>query len=238
MDTLSVTGNERVAMGGNNPPAFEAHKANIDDLFDEAKHWLDGGQITTAAEAKAVDQLMDMARDAKKAADEARKVENEPFDTGKAEVQARYNPILKRADTIVTACKDILTPWNQKVAAEKAAIAEAARLEAEQVRKDAEELMRSSAGNVAAREDAEHMLNSAKLAERDAKRATKAAATGNGLRTTYKPVLTDLSAAIKYYWATQKGRFEALVIELAVDDVRAGARSIPGFDVVPEQKAV
>src|SRR4051812_953059 len=97
IEALSDSGNDRIAMGANMSP-FDAHKVNIEDLFEEATAWLNGDGVNSEADAKAVDQLLDLAREARKAADEARKTENEPFDTGKAEVQARYNPILKRAD--------------------------------------------------------------------------------------------------------------------------------------------
>ena len=236
-EMLSITGNDRIATGANHPPAFDAHKANIDDLYAEAEVWLAGDGIASAAEAKAVDTLLDLTRQAKKAADEARKTENEPFDLGKAEVQARYNPVLKRADMIVDLCKQVLTPWNIKVAAEKEAIAAAARAESEQTRRDAEALIRASSGNLAAREDAEHMLNSAKLAEKDAAKAARQATTGLGLRTSYQPELTDLSAAIRHYWDAKRGRFEALVLELATEDVRAGRHMIPGFTVHEIKKA-
>ena len=36
--------------------------------------------------------------------------------TRKAEVQARYNPILKRADMIADTCKKVLQPWRDRIA--------------------------------------------------------------------------------------------------------------------------
>jgi hypothetical protein len=234
---LSDSGNDRIVMGGN-MSAFDAHKVNVDDLFDEAQVWLAGEGVSSEAEAKAVETLLDMARDAKKAADEARKAENEPFDRGKAEVQARYNPILKRADLIVETCKNVLQPWRDKIAAEKAAKAEAMRLEAEALRREAEEKIRASAGNLAERAKAEETLAFAKDADKAVAKAVKAAATGNGLRTTYRAELTDLNAAIKHYWSTNRAEFEALVCDIAARQVRAGVREIPGFNVIEERKAV
>jgi small-conductance mechanosensitive channel len=223
---------------GKNITPFEEAKLAIDDLFEEAEVWLTGEGVASAAEADAVEKLLDLARSAKKTADEARKVENEPFDTGKAEVQARYNPILKRADMITDTCKKVLQPWRDKIAAEKAAQAEQARKEADEIRRKAEEAIRASSGNITARAEAEQLLASAKIAEKDAKRVEKSAVTGNGLRTTYRADLSDLSAAIKHYWSTKRPQFEALVCDMAAADVRNGVRQIPGFTVIEERKAI
>lgn len=237
MTELSVTGNDRIAMGANLSP-FDAHKLNVDDLYEEAQTWLNGDGVNSEDEAKAVDTLLDMARKAKSAADEARRDENEPFDTGKAEVQARYNPLLKRADMIADACKAVLKPWRDKVAAEKAAKAEAARREADELRAKAEAAIRSSAGNIVEREKAEEALTLAREAEGFAKRETKRATTGLGLRTTYRPVMTDGAKAAEHYWTVRRGEFQAFLNDLAAQDVRKGTRSIPGFDVIEEKTAV
>jgi len=231
---LSDTGNERIAMGGNMRP-FDAHKVNIDDLFVEAQNWLNGEAVASDDEAGTVEQLLDMARQAKKAADEARKVENEPFDAGKAEVQARYNPILKRADAVADACKLVLKPWRE---AEKRAAAEAARADAERIRQEADAAMRASAGNVLERERAEEKLVLAKEAEKFAKRIGKVAATGNGLRAVPKAILVDGGKAAEHYWRTRNPEFQTFLCELAASDARNGARTIPGFDVIEEKQAV
>lgn len=236
-EALSETGNDRIVMGGNMSP-FDAHKVNIDDLFAEAEVWLTGEGVQSEAEAKAVETLLDMAREAKKAADEARKTENEPFDKGKAEVQARYNPILKRAELIAEACKKVLQPWRDKIAREAAAKAEAMRQEAEALKRQADEEIRASAGNLTARAKAEETLAFAKDAEKAVGKATKAATTNTGLRTTYRAELADLNAAIKHYWSTNRAEFETLVCDLAARQVRAGIREIPGFNVIEERKAV
>lgn len=240
MTDLSVTGNDRIAQGANHPPlsAFEAVKLPIDDLFQEAQVWLTGEGVTSPAEAEAVDTLLDLARKARKAADEARKAENEPFDTGKAEVQARYNPILKRADMIAETCKQVLQPFREKERLAKEAIAQTARKEADELRQRAEAAIRATDGNIAEREYAEVLLSSAKIAEKDASRSEKKAVTGNGLRLTYRADLVSLNTAIKHYWIKSPKDFADLVIAMAEADVRAGIRSIPGFDVIEERKAV
>ena len=45
---------------------YEAIKAHIDDLYGEAKNWLDGAPIATAAQADEVARLLDLMRQAHK----------------------------------------------------------------------------------------------------------------------------------------------------------------------------
>lgn len=225
--------------GANHRP-FDLAKQSIDDLFEEATAWLDGAEIASPAEAEGVEKLLKLTREAKSTADEARKTENVPFDTGKAEVQARYNPILKRADTITDGCKAVLAPWRAKIEREKAEVAAAARAEADRLAAEAQAAIRASAGNVLEREYAEELLETAKEAEKFATRRARAAVTGNALRTSYVPVLVDLNAAVRHYWAnpTIRSAFEEMVTRLATNEVRYGARSIPGFEILEEKKAI
>ena len=144
-------------IGHNNPPSpFDAHRVNIEDLYGEAKNWLDGEPIASPEQAEAVETLLDMLRDGERAADEARKVEAKPFDDGKAEVQARYNPILKKAKVAADACKSALTTWRNAIAAEKAKAAAAAQAEAaEKARIAAEAMRQATPTNIEEREKAE-----------------------------------------------------------------------------------
>lgn len=236
---LSVTDNERIAMGGNNPPAFEAHKVNIDDLREEAKVWLDGKAVESAEEAAGLNTLLDLARQAAKAADEARAAEKKPhLDAGKA-VDAQWKPIIDAAQRIVDVAKKTLTPWNIKEAERKAAEAQKAAEEAEAQRQAEVEASRAAAasGSLEDVEQADQQADAAKQAEKIAKKAEKEATSGLGLRTTYRPELTDPKAAIAHYWATRREDFIALVNDLAAKDVRAGKRDIPGFTIHAEQKA-
>lgn len=237
MTTLSETGNDRIAMGANSPPAFDAHKANIDDLRDEAREWLAGCKITSAEEAEGVKTLLDMARQGSKAADAARAEEKEPHLTAGREVDAKWKPLVKSADTIADVCKQVLTPWNIAEAARKEAAAALARAEAEAERQAEVEATRAASGNLEAREQADQLDASAKAAERIAKSAEKAASSGLGLRTTYRAEVTDFKAAAKYLWAPYHARFADLVLTIAQEQVRSGNHSIPGVTVHKDQKA-
>lgn len=236
---MSVTENERIVMGGNNPPAFEAHEVNIDDLREEAKVWLDGKAVESADEAAGLNTLLDLARQAAKAADDARTAEKKPhLDAGKA-VDAQWKPLIDAAQRIVDVAKKTLTPWNIAEANRKAEEARKASAAAEAERQAEVEATRaaSASGSLADAEQADQVAEAAKQAEKIAKKAEKEATSGLGLRTTYRPELTDPKAAIAHYWATRREDFIALVNDLAAKDVRAGKREIPGFTIHAEQKA-
>lgn len=233
-------------IGHNNPPSdpFTAVRINCEDLYAEAKHWLDGAEITSDAEAEAVGRLLEMAREAFDAADAARIMENEPFDTGKAAVQEKYAPLIadtkKVKGTMVRmkeACLAALKPWREKKLAEAAALAETARQEAARKAQAAADAIRASAGNLDATEAAEDLVKAAVDAQRDAARATKATTTGTGLSTYFEAVMTVQRDAILFYMKRRPEAFVDLCKSLAAEDVRAGIRTIPGFAVEERRRA-
>lgn len=235
-------------MGHNRPPAddaFAAFQIHIGDLFDEAKNHLDGEPITSEAQAEGVSKLLDLIRTAAKDADKARAAEKKPHDDAAKLVQAKWKPLLDRCELAVDTCKKVLTPWLQKKFAEQAAAADAARQEAEAKAAAAAEAMRQADVNdLGAREDAEAMVRTAKQAEAAAGRVEKARPQATGgerattLRTYYRPVLTDASAALRHYVSTNPDAIKACLQGLAETDVRSGKRTLPGFDVVEEHRVV
>jgi hypothetical protein len=249
-----VAENDRIKIGGNNPPLspFDAHRVHIEDLYEEAKNWLDGEPIASAEQADKVSLLLDMIRKAEKAADESRVKENEPFDLGKAEVQARYAPLIGNTKAVkgktvlaADACKAALAPWLMAVEAEKRRVAEEARKQAEEAARVAAEAARAAAADdLAAQEEAAALFSEAEDAAKAAKRAEsdKAGAHGGSrvvtLRSYFAPVLTDGVAAARHYWADQREACEAFFLSLAETDVRAGKRQIPGFEVREDRRAV
>jgi len=232
--------------GAPEPTPFDAHLANITDLYTEAQAWCDGEPITTPAQAEKVELLLDMIREAHAAADESRKVENEPFDTGKAAVQAKYAPLISdtkgvKGKTVLAsaACLAALAPWRKKIADEKAA--EAQRLQDladEKARLARDALEAAEPTNLVAREEAQALITEAASAQKVATRADANKGKGNGLRTVYTPVLTDGVVAARHYWATNREACEAFFTGLAKTDVLAGKRAIPGFNVTESKVAV
>lgn len=244
----AIEDNPRAVIGANNPPEptpFDAAEASIMSLFDEAKHWLDGNGVNSEADALGVSKLLDMIRKAEKSAEEARKTEKKPFDDAAKEVQEKYKPLLTRASLAADAAKAALKPWLEKLEAEKRAKSEAARIEADEKARLAQEAIRAAdVTDLAARDVAETMLRDAKKAEATATRAEndKAHAKGGAravtLRTTYRPVMADAREAARHYWVARREETEAFFLGLAEKDVRSGVRAIPGFTVIEEKVAV
>lgn len=242
--------NALATIGHNQPPEptpFEQAKEAIHGLFDEAKGWLDGEPIASQAQADEIQKLMRMIQSAAKEAEERRKEEAKPFDDGKAEVQARYNPLIQKekgiADLAVAACKRTLTPWLRKVEAEIAAKAEAARKEADEKARVAHEAMQARDGfDLEASVKAEQAVKEARQAEAAAKRAdnTKAAAKGGGkavtLRDYYEPEIVDETVFARHVWTAHRSDMTDFLKMMAVRIVAGGTTVIPGVDVHHERR--
>ncbi len=245
--TAELTREEVAAIGHNNPPAdpFEAFSAHIGDLFEEAKNHLDGSAIETEAQAEAVSKLLDLTRTASKDADKARAEEKRPHDDAGKAVQAKWKPLLERADLAADTCKKVLSPWLQRKEAEARAAAEAARAEAQRRADEAAAAVRAAAeGDLAAREAAEAQVKEAKTAERTATKAEAARPQASGgarattLRSYWTAELTDASAALKHYVSTDPDAVKAFLLTLGETDVRNGKRQLPGFTITEEKRVV
>jgi hypothetical protein len=240
-------------MGHNQPPEptpFEMSEVEIGDLYAEAKNWLDGEPVSTQAQADAVSKLIDELRKSAKLADERRIEENRPFDEGKAKVQAKYAPLIADTKAVkgktvlaIDMAKKALAPWLKKLEDEQRAKAEAARREAEEAARKAQEALAAAraAEDLQKREEAEALIQQAQKAEAAATKAegAKAHATGGtraiGLRSVWVAKMTDPREAARHYWLDRREQVDAFFQSLADADVRAGKRSIPGFDVVEER---
>lgn len=231
--------------GGPEPTPFEAFETHIGDLFEEAKNHLDGAGVNTDAEAEAVSKLLDLIRTASKDADKARTEEKKPHDEAAKAVQAKWKPLLERAELAVTTCKKALAPFLAQKEAEARAAAELARQAAEEKARQAAEAMRAAElTNLEAREEAEALVKDARRAEAAASKAEKARPQASGgaravtLRTTYRPELVSPSDALKHYVATRPDAIKACLQHLAETDVREGKRALPGFTIHEEKVVV
>jgi hypothetical protein len=225
-----------------NMTPFDEITLEIDDLYAEAANWADGSPIENQEQCDALDVLDKALLDAGKRLDAVRIEEKRPLDEQVQAIQDRFNPYIQPKKGRVDLARSCLNPlraaWKEAERQKKEAAAAKARAEAEEERRKAEEAIRASSGNLVAREAAEEQLETAKEAEKFANRQEKRATTGVGLRTTYDVKVADLNAAIKHYWGTSKGDFEALVVTLANDDVRRGVREIPGITITEIRKAI
>ena len=240
--------------GGPEPTPFERVRDKIDKLFDEAELYLDGEPVNSDGQADDIANLLNMIRAAEKEADEARKDEAKPHDDAKAEIQARYNALIGNTKTVKgkavlasEACKKALAPWLQKVGAEKAAAAEAARREADEKRKAAEEAIRSrDAANLEQTAAAEALLKDAKKADAIAKKAEKDGAKAGSstfgravsTRTFHRAEVDNARIFARYVWEEHQGELTEFLNALAQRLVTNGARELPGVTVHAETKVV
>lgn len=256
--------NPRIHLGANNPPeetkaeasaptseGFDAIKVHIEDLLIEARNWADGASVENQAQADEIAKLIDDLRKADTAADDARKAEVKPLDDARQEIQDRYNVYIAplknkkpgKVPLAIAALKTTVEAWLKKLDDERRAAEEAARKIAEAKAAEAAEAMRAAIPeDFGAREEAEEKVAEAKAADAAANQFAKARAHAHGggralgLRTYYTPVLTAPKEALIYYAAARPDEVKSFLLELARQDVAAGRRSIPGFDVQEDRR--
>ena len=231
-----------VATIGHNRSPFELAKDAIEDLYDEAKQWLDGEPVTSKDQADALNTLETRVREAAKEAEKRRKEEAKPFDDGKAEVQARYKPVIAKADAALDAIKSALKPYLLEIDRQQREAARLAKEEADRKMAEALEAVRNrDAANLESREEAEAKIQAAKQAEEAARRADKAKAHAKGegrataLRTVYRAQIADEREAAAWVWTDRRAELMAFVQDQADKAVRSGARSIRGFQIIEEK---
>jgi len=236
----------QIATIGHNSCPFDLMAEHLNDLYAEAAQWLDGEPVTTQQQADALNTLETRIREAAKDTEALRKVEAKPFDDGKAEVQARYNPLIQKdkgkADMAINAIKGALRPYLLELDRKNQEIANQARIHAEAAQAIAAKAMAERNGaNLAQREEADRLAVLAKEAEQDATRAANAKAhakgegRATGLRTVWKATITDERAAAGWLWTDHHDELMDIVQQCADRAVRAGKRTIPGVTITEEK---
>lgn len=228
---------------GHNRSPFELSQETIEDLYAEAKLWMDGQLIASQEHADDVQRLMRLIQAAEKEADERRKEEAKPHDDAKAEIQTRYNALIGNTKTVkgktvlaIEACKKALAPWLRKVEEENQRKAEEARQAAAEKLRLAQEAMQARQ-TLEDAERAEALAKEAKQAEADARKAgnAKAAAKGEGravtLRDYYSAEVTDFTAFARFIWTDRPDDMRAFLASKATQLVDAGLRDLPGVKV-------
>jgi hypothetical protein len=235
-------------VGHNNPPVltgFEAYEAHIKDLLAEAQHFLNGDGVQSPADAEAVGKLMTMLKTTQKDADKARAEEKRPHDEAAKAVQAKWKPIIDRADMATDLCKKALTPWLQKLERERVAAADAARAQADARAKEAREALEAAnfAADLEARQAAEAKIKEAAKAEKSADKIETAtvrletgASRATTLRSYYSARMIDRKAALMHYLVEKPDEVTRFLQSLADADVKAGRRVIQGFEISEERR--
>ena len=225
---------------------FEALTIDIDDLLLEARNWCDGEAATTQAQVDEIARLKDELADRAKLLEAERVTEKKPLDDQIAAIQDRFNvwlaPLKNKKpgkipvalDALDAAKRPFLLAEEAKLEAKRAA----ARAEAQRLADEAAAKARAAAAHdLTAREEAEAKVAEAEAAARAAKAADaeRAHAHGSGraqgLRSRTVAQITDLNAAVRFYWTDDATPFRELVQRLADADARANRRAADGKGV-------
>lgn len=223
---------------------FEAIAIDIEDLLLECRNWCDGEAATTQAQVDEIARLKDELADRAKLLEAERVAEKRPLDDQIAAIQSRFNTYLAplknkgvkgkipvAMDALDAAKRPFLLAEESRLEAARAA----ARAEARRLADEAAAAARAvDAGNLTARDEAAAKVAEAEAAAKVAKAADneRAHAHGSGkaqgLRTRVVAEITDLNAAVRFYWADNRTEFEALVQRLADADARSSRRAATG----------
>ena len=234
-------------IGHNNPPTpFDEIETKINDLYDEAKQWLDGEPVTTQDQADALNTLANHIREAAKEAELMRKDEAKPFDDGKKEVQDRYNPLIQKGkgktELALNAVKSALKPYLLELDRIQEEARQKAREEAERAERDAQAAMQHrDPSNIEHQEEANRLAEQAKEAQKAANKAenAKAHAKGSGratgLRTRTKVSIANEREAAGWAWKHDREALMIFVLTQAEKAVRNGAQSLEGFSITEEK---
>lgn len=232
-------------IGHNQPPPFVQVQGAISDLTEEARHWLDGAEVTSQAEADAIAKILDMARKAKKQADDLRKEEAKPFDDGKKAVQEKFKPLLETCDRIADACKAANLPWLKKIDEQRRQEETAARARAaDEARKAQEAMQAAQQTDIEAREAAERQVAIAKEAERQANKAAqqkgmaKGGARAMALRTVYRHEITDPTAFARWCWEHENQAILDCLNTIAKRRTDMKFRGMPGVVIHEDKVAI
>lgn len=237
----------------NEPSPFDALRINLDDALIEARNWADATPAETQEQVDEIARLIDDLNAGAKAMEAERVREKKPFDDAIQAIQDRFNVYLAplknkspgKVPLAIEALNAAKRPFLLKREAELEEERRKAREEAQAKAREAQEAARkAAASDLSAREEAEAKIRAAEQAAADAKAAEKAKAHAHGggraqgLRTRVVAEITDLNAAVRFYWKDQPQAFADLVQKLASDDARQNRRAAESHGVTFREERV
>ena len=208
--------------------AYEASRS-------EAENWLDGAEVETEGQMKAVDALRKDMRAWRIELETGQKSATAPlYDTYKAEL-ARWKPTIDDAKRIEKCLVAAVDTFKRKLAAEKAEAERKARAEADRKHREAEEAIRkANAADIEAQRDAAEAQREAEEAQRAAVAASKD--TVKGLRTVTRYEITDHKALLHWIAVNRRDDLTAFIEEWARKNHKE-FRSADGLAVWEERVA-
>lgn len=218
--------NPRATIGGNNPPdPIDEALAPFGDVIDEAANWLDGQRVETEAQMQAVDVLIKGMKAARKAVDDARDTVTKPLHEAWMAEIARWKPTQDDLDLQVKGLVSLVDGFKRQLAAEKEAARKAAWEAAEAARRDAEaKAAMADAANIEAQREAKAAMEAAEIARAEAEAAQKDKV--KGLRSVTRYEITDHRALLNYIAKHVRDDLTAFVDEWA----RKNHREFPVAD--------
>ena len=247
MDTLNA------AMGHNRPPPYDPDV--LADLIGRTDEFMrvstdirqKCNPIADDEQAKLLTDHISGLRGLKSQTDKARKDAKKPFDDAGKVIQDTFMPIIERIDRALSAMLEMQTAYlsrkaeeERKRKAEEQARADAARLEAERLAKEA-----AASGDLDAEVEAERKAKEAEDLAKQASREAKVnagSATGGGrtvgLVKVREAVITNINLLFVHYRAHPA--VSEVLLRLANADIRAkdvDESLIPGIDIITTEKA-
>jgi hypothetical protein len=193
-------------IGDNNPPdPIDEALAPYGDYIAEAEQWLDGAEVESEGQMKAVDDLTRHIKSALKDVNAGEKSAAAPLhDAWKAE-KARWKPTIDDLTRIRDGLVSAVSAFKKKLADEKAVQERAAWEAADKARREAEEKAAQAASSDI---DAQREAAAAKQAAQDAIKAAKAqqSEAPKGMRKVTRYEITDHREAL--HWIAQNDRDE------------------------------
>lgn len=213
-------------IGHNNPPADAdaVFALDVDDLFTLLSDTLAGGEVDSDERETAIDKIADDFHRLAKDADKARAAEKKPHDDASKAVQAKWKPVIDKAERGKKACLDAITPYRTAKQRAKDEAARRAREEAAERERLAQEALRQS-DDLEARFQAEQDLETAKKLNATANRIDRSA---TGLRTYWEAELTSARDAMRWLLLRDPAEFIALTQRLVDAEARGARPPIPG----------
>lgn len=220
-------------IGHNAPPPDVAFSLEIDSLFSLLSDSLNGTEVTTDEQEAAIDALKADFLKASQDADKARADEKKPHDDAAKAVQTKWKPIIDKATRGKLECIAALTPYRAaKQAAKDAAVAKA-REEAEALAKAAQDALRG-ADDLDAKYAAETQLAQAQKLTAVANKIDRSA---TGLRTYWTHRIVNRKQLLLHVLDRHPEDLADMLNELVRRQVAAGARAIPGVEIIEEKRA-
>ena len=238
-----------VGIGHNAPPLAETLSEESKPLRDRAQALIANvaaSRIDSPETAEAVTTLAGMLADVRTKAETARKAAAEPFDAGKAAVQAAYaRGIIDPLDAALTTCRKMLDAWRSHLAQQAQAEAAKRAAEAAEARRLAEEaeskkIELESAGDTAGALAAElRQLQAEETAEKlasdegtiirpDAMIRTQVGSAAS--TTTRVPTVTNIGLVLRYLMTEQGTSLIEAITPIIARLTRAKV-TIPGVEV-------